>query len=117
MGTEGWKCRCNLPPSGGKLHLPHFPIGLGKAQLGKAQLGKAKLGKAQLGTAQWLFQKKSLHFFIAAQELPGLSLSSVFMPKFMVFLSFARFFGLPILEIFGLPDWNNIGNLWFNGLE
>ena len=25
-GTDEWKCRCNLPPAGGKLHLPHFPM-------------------------------------------------------------------------------------------
>ena len=25
-GTDEWKCRCNLPPAGGKLHLAHFPM-------------------------------------------------------------------------------------------
>ena len=26
MGTDEWKCRCNLPPAGGKLHLPYFSM-------------------------------------------------------------------------------------------
>ena len=26
FGTDGWTSRCNLPPSGGKLHLRHLPI-------------------------------------------------------------------------------------------
>ena len=25
-GTDEWKCRSNLPPACGKLHLPHFPM-------------------------------------------------------------------------------------------
>ena len=27
--VDEWKCRCNLPPGGGKLHLPHLPIPIG----------------------------------------------------------------------------------------
>ena len=26
VGTDEWKSRCNVPPSGGKLHLRRFPI-------------------------------------------------------------------------------------------
>ena len=38
-----WKCRCNLPPAGGKLHLPHFPMngqGLNGQVLANGQVHK-----------------------------------------------------------------------------
>ena len=42
-GTDEWKCRCNLPPAGGKLHLPHFPMngqGLNGQVLANGQVHK-----------------------------------------------------------------------------